>query len=97
VVSKADIEAFIRHGCGICDLIKRKRPAFKSVTDKTIPPVGKVWVLDSLKLRTPSLRGNSVLHRFTAAKNSYSDSYLDSTGYLRIALSSNSTQIARAI
>ena len=33
----------------------------------------------------------------TAAKNSYSDSYLDSTGYLRIALSSNSTQIARAI
>eukprot|EP00966_Prymnesium_polylepis_P045665 1057311-Prymnesium_polylepis.1 len=35
---KADIEAFIRHGCGICDLIKRKRPAFKSVTDKTIPP-----------------------------------------------------------
>eukprot|EP00966_Prymnesium_polylepis_P136873 3162746-Prymnesium_polylepis.1 len=31
-------QAFIRHGCGICDQIKRKRPAFKSVTDKTIPP-----------------------------------------------------------
>eukprot|EP00966_Prymnesium_polylepis_P319002 7367941-Prymnesium_polylepis.1 len=62
VVSKADIEAFIRHGCGICDPIKRKRPAFKSVTDKIIPPVGKVWVLDSLKLRTTSLLGNSVLH-----------------------------------
>ena len=30
----------------------------------------------------------------TAAKNSYSNSYLDSTGYLRIALSSDSTQIA---
>ena len=31
---------------------------------------------------------------YTPAKNSYSDSYLDSTGYLRIALSSDSTQIA---
>ena len=64
VITKADVEAFVRHGCGICDLVKRQRPAFKSVTDKTIPPVGKVWVLDSLKLRTPSLLGNSVLHRF---------------------------------
>eukprot|EP00966_Prymnesium_polylepis_P088868 2056373-Prymnesium_polylepis.1 len=35
--------------------------------------------------------------RHTPAKDSYSDSYLDSPGYLRIALSSNSTQIARAI
>eukprot|EP00966_Prymnesium_polylepis_P101222 2344300-Prymnesium_polylepis.1 len=37
---------------------------------------------------------NAAIQRCTAAKDSYLDSYLDKPGYLRIALSSDSTQIA---
>ena len=66
VVTKADIEAFIRNGCGICDTAKMRRPAFKSaIKDETPPPIGKRWVFDSLSLRTPSIPfKNMYLTRF---------------------------------
>eukprot|EP00966_Prymnesium_polylepis_P011778 270587-Prymnesium_polylepis.1 len=57
-ITKDDIKAFHRRGCGHCDLIKRNQPAFKmskGVTDLTPSPVGKRWVkMDTLKLRTVS-------------------------------------------
>ena len=64
VVTKADIEEFVRRGCGICETAKMRRRAFKAPTDKTPPPIGKRWVFDSLTLRTVSALGNKYLTRF---------------------------------
>eukprot|EP00966_Prymnesium_polylepis_P116987 2703359-Prymnesium_polylepis.1 len=36
----------------------------KGVTDLTPSPVGKSWVMDTLKLRTVSFLGNMALQRF---------------------------------
>ena len=51
--------------------------------------VGAARMVGRAKRRSLSPAGEC-----TPAKDSYSDSYLDRTGYLRIALSSDSTQIA---
>ena len=63
-VTKADIEEYVRRGCGICESIKMRRRPFPAPSDKTPPPVGKRWVFDSLTLRTKSALGNKYLTRF---------------------------------
>ena len=55
IITKQDIEAVIRAGCGICDSAKMRRRAFPhQPSDKTPPPVGKHWVMDELSLRVES-------------------------------------------
>ena len=64
-VTKADIEAYVKHGCGICDSTKMKRRPFKSLKDKTKPPIGVSWAMDSLSLRVPSAQHNFLyINRF---------------------------------
>ena len=62
-VTKADVAAFAKAGCGICESTKMKRRAFTLSTpplDNTPPPIGKVWVADELSLKIPSAQ-----HGFT--------------------------------
>ena len=54
VLTTADVEAYVRQGCGICDSVKMKRKPFKLLEDKTKPLPGKVWVGDSIELRKTS-------------------------------------------
>ena len=54
VITKADINAFAKLGCSICDTAKMRRPAFPAAKDHTPPPIGKKWVFDTLHLRVPS-------------------------------------------
>ena len=57
-ITREDIQAFIREGCGTCETAKMKRRSFTiqtaTLTDRTRPHAGKVWVCDSLELRVPT-------------------------------------------
>ena len=60
IITKNDIEEYVRRGCGICESMKMRRPPFKAITDKTAAPVGKRWTFDSLCLRTPTAEFKSL-------------------------------------
>ena len=56
LVTREDVEQFVREGCGCCESTKMRRRAFtlKTIVDKTPPPPGKMWGRDELKLRVPT-------------------------------------------
>ena len=58
-ITKADVAAFSKERCYLCDLTLQKRRTFKALTDHTVPELGKMWYLDTLTLRVPSAE-----HRF---------------------------------
>eukprot|EP00966_Prymnesium_polylepis_P202877 4700394-Prymnesium_polylepis.1 len=47
----------------------------KGVTDLTPSPVGKRWVMDTLKLRTVSFLGNMALQRFVVPTSNKSKTF----------------------
>jgi len=52
IVTKADIEAFVRLGCQHCVIYKMRRTPIRALTDKTSAPPGKKWSYDTLTIRT---------------------------------------------
>ena len=54
IITKADIEQYVREACGICESTKMRGRSFRSVTDPTPVPVGKKWVFDTMHLQVPS-------------------------------------------
>jgi hypothetical protein len=54
IITKADIEQYVREACGICESAKMRRRAFHGISDPTPVLIGKKWVFDTLHLRVPS-------------------------------------------
>jgi hypothetical protein len=54
LITKSDVEQYVREACGICESAKMRRRAFRGITDPTPVPVGKKWVFDTVHLRVPS-------------------------------------------
>jgi hypothetical protein len=57
IITKADIEQYVREACGICESAKMRRESFRAVTDPTPVPVGKKWVFDTMHMQVPSCQG----------------------------------------
>ena len=54
-VTKDDVVAFAKEGCGVCESAKMKRRPFtRNPTDNTKPHIGKLWYCDALQYRVPS-------------------------------------------
>ena len=54
--TRVDVKAFAAQGCGVCESAKMRRRAFtlRTIQDKTVPQVGKKWIMDQLSLRVPT-------------------------------------------
>ena len=63
IITKADIEQYVREACGICESAKMRRRSFRGVTDPTPVPVGKKWVFDTMHLQVPSCQGSTFTSR----------------------------------
>ena len=48
IVTKSDVEAFVKLGCAQCILWKMRRAPAKSLVDATLAPPGKKWSYDTL-------------------------------------------------
>ena len=64
VVTKADVEAFVRLGCAQCIVWKMRRAPVKSLIDPTLAPPGKKWSYDTLTLKVKTAAGNLYITRF---------------------------------
>ena len=64
VVTKSDVEAFVKQGCIQCIMWKMRRSPVKSLTDATRAPVGKKWSYDTLTLKVKTTNGNHYITRF---------------------------------
>jgi len=64
IVTKADIEAFVRLGCQYCVIYKMRRVPIRALTDKTPAPPGKKQSYDTLTLKVKTTAGNLYLTRF---------------------------------
>ena len=51
VVTKSDVEAFVKLGCAQCIVWKMRRAPVKSLVDSTLAPPGKKWSYDSSRSR----------------------------------------------
>ena len=60
IITKADIEQYVREACGICESAKMRRRSFRGVTDPTPVPIGKKWVFDTMHLQAPSCLGKHI-------------------------------------
>jgi len=53
--TEEDVRQFMHEGCGLCDSAKMQRRSFKQkLTDSTVHPAGKSWVLDTITLQIAS-------------------------------------------
>ena len=64
VVTKSDVEEYIKRGCIQCIIWKMRRSPVKSLTDATRAPIGKKWSYDTLSLKVKTVGGNWYLTRF---------------------------------
>ena len=64
VVTKTDVEMFVKQGCIQCIIWKMRRSPVKSLVDATPAPIGKKWSYDTLTLKTKTVAGNLYLTRF---------------------------------
>ena len=64
VVTKSDVEAFVKQGCIQCIIWKMRRSPVKSLSDATRAPIGKKWSYDTLTLKVKSTNGNTYITRF---------------------------------
>eukprot|EP00964_Phaeocystis_antarctica_P079043 scaffold49199_cov111-Phaeocystis_antarctica.AAC.1 len=62
IVTKSDVEAFVKLGCAQCIVWKMRRAPVKSLVDPTLAPPGKKWSYDTLTLKTAT--GNLYITRF---------------------------------
>jgi hypothetical protein len=72
-ITKDDIAAYCAAGCGHCESARMKRRPFtmRTIVDKTVPEVGKVWVGDALSLTVPSAYHGYVSLMLFADRNSH--------------------------
>ena len=60
MISKTDIEKFVRRKCGLCESMLMNTPAFRpSTTLSPAPEPGQVWTRDTLKFRVAQFHLNS--------------------------------------
>ena len=64
MVTKSDVEAFVKLGCAQCIVWKMRRAPVKSLIDPTLAPPGKKWSYDTLTLKVKTAAGNLYLTRF---------------------------------
>ena len=64
VVTKSDIETFVKLGCQQCIIWKMRRTPIRSLADKTPAPPGKKWAYDTLTLKVKTAAGHIYLTRF---------------------------------
>ena len=64
VVTKADVEEFVKRGCIQCIMWKMRRSPVKPLTDATRAPIGKKWSYDTLSLKVKTTSGSWYLTRF---------------------------------
>ena len=64
VVTKSDVEAFVKLGCAQCIVWKMRRAPVRSLTDSTLAPPGKKWSYDTLTLKVKTAAGNLYITRF---------------------------------
>ncbi|KOO34385.1 hypothetical protein Ctob_016321, partial [Chrysochromulina tobinii] len=61
MISKADVEKFVRRKCGLCESMLMNTPAFRpSTTLSPAPEPGQVWTRDTLKFRVAQFHLNSL-------------------------------------
>jgi hypothetical protein len=61
MISKADIEQFVRRKCGLCESMLMNTPPFSpSTTMHPAPEPGQVWTRDTLKFRVPQFQLKSI-------------------------------------
>eukprot|EP00964_Phaeocystis_antarctica_P098750 scaffold64728_cov83-Phaeocystis_antarctica.AAC.1 len=51
IVTKSDVEEFVKLGCAQCIVWKMRRAPVKSLVDATLAPPGKKWSYDTLTLK----------------------------------------------
>ena len=61
MISKEDVEKFVRRKCGLCESMLMNTPAFRpSTTLSPAPEPGQVWTRDTLKFRVAQFHLNSL-------------------------------------
>jgi len=64
IVTKSDVEEFVKLGCAQCIVWKMQRAPVKSLVDATLAPPGKKWSYDTLTLKVKTATGNLYITRF---------------------------------
>ena len=61
MISKTDIEQFVRRKCGLCESMLMNTPSFSpSTTLHPAPEPGQVWTRDTLKFRVSQFQLKSI-------------------------------------
>ena len=78
LITKSDIETFVKLGCQQCIIWKMKRAPIRALVDATRAPPGKKWAYDTLTLKVKTTAGNIYITRFldngSGLKRSYGHS-----------------------
>ena len=64
VITRADVEAFRKEGCGLCTIWLMRQSPVKSLTDPVRAPVGKKWSYDTMHLKVASPEGYMYITRY---------------------------------
>ena len=75
VVTKADIETFVKLGCQQCIIWKMKRAPIRPLVDATRAPPGKKWAYDTLTLKVKTTAGHIYITRFLDNGSGFKRSY----------------------
>ena len=88
IITREDVEAFRKEGCGLCTIWLMRQSPVKPLVDPTRAPIGKKWSFDTMHLKVASPEGFMYITRFyddgSHFKKSYGHSGMDTPTFQKL-------------